>query len=76
MNVFAKSPEYRVPIQFRPGTHLYTLRMDYGDNPHRHIIMLEQTVLKLERELDALHYRDERRERVLSRLKLNVEELK
>jgi hypothetical protein len=51
MTALPDSPRFRIPIQFQPGTVLYNLRLNYGHNKDKHILMLEKTIADMEREL-------------------------
>jgi hypothetical protein len=52
MTTLPISPRFTIPIQFRPGTRLYDLRLNYGHNKDKHILMLEDTIADMERELE------------------------
>lgn len=69
MTALPNMPRFSIPIQFRAGTVLHNLRLNYGHNKDRHILMLEQTIMDMQRELE--------RQRFLSeRIQENIEALK
>jgi hypothetical protein len=60
MTALPDSPRFTIPIQFRPGTRLYDLRLNYGYNKDKHILMLEHALADMERELENQRFLSQR----------------